>query len=121
MLTEEQFSNKWGEIKGALRNLWGRLSEEELENVKGNIYEITPVVEAKYGESKNEIKHKLNQLVESFDNETDKGIDPDISSYHRSPLGGSFAETQIEPDEQPHIPHYDKSKQEFDQDRNARH
>jgi uncharacterized protein YjbJ (UPF0337 family) len=86
MLTEQQFLEKWSEIKGALLNLWGRLSDEELEAVKGNIFEISDLVQTKYGESKHEIRLKLNQLIDSFDNDTDKNIDPDVSSYHRSPL-----------------------------------
>jgi uncharacterized protein YjbJ (UPF0337 family) len=86
MLTEQQFNHKWIEIKGGLRNLWGKLSDEELEMVKGNIYEVTSLVESKYGETKTEIRNKIHQLIESFDNDTDKEADPDVSSYHRSPI-----------------------------------
>lgn len=122
MLTEQQLNNKWGEIKGALRNLWGRLTDDELESVKGNIYEVTGIVEAKYGESKYEIKEKLDQLMDSFDNDTDKGIDPDVSSYQRSPIVESYADTNDNPDESPQIPNnYAAEKVKFDNDRNARH
>lgn len=86
MLNQEQFNHKWNEIKGGIRNLWGRLSEKELEEVKDNIYQVTGLVEERYGETKEEIKQKLNQLMESFDNDTDKNLDPDRTSYQRSPI-----------------------------------
>lgn len=86
MLNEEQFHGKWNEIKGGIKNLWGRLTDDELEQVKGNITEVSGIVEEKYGETKEEIKMKLEQLMDSFDNETDKDISPDVASYQRSPL-----------------------------------
>lgn len=86
MLNEEQFHGKWNEIKGGIKNLWGRLTDDELEQVKGNITEVSGIVEEKYGETKEEIKMKLDHLMESFDNDTDKEISPDVSSYQRSPL-----------------------------------
>lgn len=86
MLNEEQFHGKWNEIKGGIKNLWGRLTDDELEQVKGNITEVSGIVEEKYGETKEEIKMKLDRLMDSFDNETDKDISPDVASYQRSPL-----------------------------------
>ena len=86
MLTQDQFNKKWEEIKGGLRNLWGSLSDEEMESTKLNLYELTDIIQKKHGESKMEINQKIHRLLDSFDNNTDKFIDPDVSSYHRSPL-----------------------------------
>jgi hypothetical protein len=86
MLTEREINKNWNEIKGALRNLWRDLTNDEMEKGRENLFELTNTVQKKYGESKQEINRKLHQLLDSFDNDTDKGNDPDISSYHRSPL-----------------------------------
>ncbi len=104
MLNEQQFERNWPEIKGGIRNLWGKISDQELESVKGDLAEVTGLVEEKYGETKDEIKLKLKNLMDSFDNDTDKNISPDVSSYGRSPLADS-----------------NDYKAEFDVDRNARH
>lgn len=93
MLNQEQFNGKWTEIKGGLRNLWGKLTDDELEQFNGNITEVTGLVERKYGETKEEIRSKLDRLMDSFDNETDKNISPDVSSYERSPLGARTSQT----------------------------
>lgn len=86
MLTEQQFNAKWSEIKSGLRNLWGQLTEQEIESVKRNIYEVSDIVTRKYSESRAEIKNKIDSLMNSFDNETDKRITPDVDSYQRSPI-----------------------------------
>lgn len=98
MLNEEQFHGKWNEIKGGIKNLWGRLTDDELEQVKGNITEVSGIVEEKYGETKEEIKMKLDRLMDSFDNETDKDISPDVASYQRSPLETRTSETSQKQD-----------------------
>jgi uncharacterized protein YjbJ (UPF0337 family) len=86
MLNQEQIKTLWPEIKGGLRNLWGRLSEEELDHTEGDLSAVASLVEEKYTEEKNEIRAKLDHLMKSFDNETDKGHDPDVASYHRMPF-----------------------------------
>ena len=86
MLNREQIHIKWNEIKVGIKTLWGRLTDDELEQVKGNVFEVSEIVEEKYGETKEEIKMKLDRLLDSFDNETDKDISPDVASYQRSPL-----------------------------------
>jgi uncharacterized protein YjbJ (UPF0337 family) len=85
MLTENDVNKNWYAIKGGLKNLWGALTDNEMEAVKKNVFEISATVEKKYGETKMEIHQKIQRLLDSFDNDTDKQIDPDVSSYHRAP------------------------------------
>ena len=92
MLNEQQFNAKWPEIKGGLTNLWGRLTDEELETTHGSLTSIANLVEKKHGETKDEIRAKLKTLMASFDNPTDKGISPDESSFMRSPSGVTNSE-----------------------------
>ena len=99
MLNEEQFRGKWNEIKGGIRNLWGRISDDEIEQFKGNITKVTSLVEERYGETKSEIKSKLDRLMDSFDNDTDKNISLDRTSYERSPIEErTSAQSQLEDD-----------------------
>ena len=85
MLTDSQYQLKWKEIKDGMHNLWSDISDEELEMVRDNLFEITTLLENRFGETKVEISQKIQHLLESFDNDTDKNLDPDVSSYHRSP------------------------------------
>lgn len=86
MFDQEQIRGKWNDIKGGIRNLWGRITDEELNEMQGNLTEVSGLVEERYGETKEEIKKKLDQLMDSFDNDTDKNISFNQSSYQRSPL-----------------------------------
>lgn len=103
MLNQEQFDHKWCEIKSGFRNVWGQISEEELENNKSDLTNLFSVIQERYQESLDEVKSKYDQLMQSFDNETDKGLSPDITSYQRRPPGS------------------EDFLHDFDIDRNARH
>ncbi|MBA2403859.1 MAG: CsbD family protein [Bdellovibrionales bacterium] len=99
MLNQEQIKGKWIEIKGGVRNLWGKVTDDELEATKGNIQSVSGIVEKKYGETKESITKKLDDLMKSFDNETDKSlkINDGESSYQRNPTGiRTSAESEFE-------------------------
>ena len=87
MLSETQLQENWKEIKNGIRNLWGDLTDSELEKIKYSLDEVTGLVEEKHRETKTEIKLKLKKLLDSFDNDTDKNIVTDQTSFQRHPLG----------------------------------
>lgn len=76
----------WPGIKIGLRNVWGKLSEQELDQTDGDFSAIASLVQEKYSEDRKDIKEKFDHLLASFENETDLGKDPDRSSYHRRPF-----------------------------------
>lgn len=87
MLNQHQIEGKWTEIKSGVRNLWGEITDDDLEKAKGNIQSIAGIVEEKYAETKEDIKKKLDKLMDSFDNDTDKSLklNDGISSFERRP------------------------------------
>ena len=88
MLNEDQIKGKWTEIKSGIRNLWGKITDDDLEKVKGNINSVAGIIQEQYGETQEDIKKALDKLMNSFDNETDKNLklNNGISSFKRRPL-----------------------------------
>lgn len=87
MFNQEIFKGKWTEFKGGVRNIWGRLTDDDVERTKGNLTSLTGVIQTKYGETVDSVKKKLDQLLSSFDNETDRSKqDLNQSSYQRRPV-----------------------------------
>ncbi|HXH31784.1 MAG TPA: CsbD family protein [Bacteriovoracaceae bacterium] len=93
MLNEHQIQGKWLEIKGGIKNLWGKLTDDELDETKGNLMQVGGLVEGKYGESKEQIKSKMDKLLASFDNESDRKDDKGESSFQRNPTATRTAAT----------------------------
>jgi uncharacterized protein YjbJ (UPF0337 family) len=87
MLNDEQFNRNWKEIKRGVRNLWGRISDDEVEKTHGNLSALTGLIQDRHGEASESVRKKIDQLLASFDNETDKSQERGESSYQRSPVG----------------------------------
>lgn len=66
------FKGKWQDIKGEIRNAWGKITDDELESVKGNLNSIAGLIQQRYGEAKDVVSEKLNRIMGQADNEADK-------------------------------------------------
>lgn len=84
MLTDDEIKSKWNEIKDGIRTLWGNLSDDQLDATKGNLASIAGVIQKEYGETKDSIQEKLQRLLDSFDNDTDR-LNFYTDSYQRKP------------------------------------
>ena len=85
MLNQDQIRALWPQMKVAVRNMWAGLSEQELDQTGGDFSAIASLVQEKFGENREDIREKIEQLMDSFDNDTDLGRNPDVSSYKRGP------------------------------------
>lgn len=92
MLNQDQIKGKWTEIKGGIRNLWGKITDDDLEKIKGDLTSISGLVRQRYGDTKEDIQKKLDALMASFENDEDKGIQPPVSSYQRNPTSDRITE-----------------------------
>lgn len=86
MLNQLERRQKWEEFKGGVRNIWGKIDPEDLDRTEGDMRAIADMVQRKTGEDRETIQDKMELLMSSFDNETDRN-NFYTSSYQRSPLG----------------------------------
>lgn len=63
---------KWQDIKGEIRNVWGKITDDELESVKGNLTSIAGLIQQRYGEAKDVVSEKLNRIMGQASSEADK-------------------------------------------------
>ena len=58
MITQHEIQGNWNELKGALLEKWGELSDDELSRVKGNASQLLGTIQKRTGETR--------EAVESF-------------------------------------------------------
>jgi uncharacterized protein YjbJ (UPF0337 family) len=66
-MNENVISGKWKEIKGELQKLWGRLTDDEIEQAKGDLSSFTGTVQRKYGSAQDDVRRQFNDLVGKYD------------------------------------------------------
>ena len=51
-MNEDQIKGKWKQFKGAAKQKWGRLTDDELDMVEGDAERLAGIVQERYGMKK---------------------------------------------------------------------
>lgn len=65
-MNQDVINGKWTEIKGEIRKMWGDVTGDELEQSKGNLTSIAGIIQQRYGEKKEDVSGKLDQIISRF-------------------------------------------------------
>ena len=57
----EQIKGNWNIVKGSLREQWGKLTDDDLEVVKGDFEQLSGRIQKTYGITKDEADQKVSE------------------------------------------------------------
>ncbi len=60
-MNRDQVSGKWEEIKGKAKRIWGELTDDDFKKAEGSADKLYGLIEQKFGQSKEDIKRKIDQ------------------------------------------------------------
>jgi len=66
-MNEDIFKGNWEIIKGKLKQAWGKLTDDDIQDIKGNQEEIFGKLQKHYGYSKEKAKEEVNRFLNRFD------------------------------------------------------
>lgn len=64
MATQQKLAGNWNQLKGLLRERWGQLSDDELQEVQGNFEQLVGLIQGKTGQAKSKIENIVQELSE---------------------------------------------------------
>lgn len=70
-MNEDTIKGKWLEVKGEILNQWGKMTDDELNQTKGNTASILGLIQQKYGNKKEEIQEKLEGILGRFNDKVE--------------------------------------------------
>lgn len=70
MLNSNFIKGKWEELKGDVRQAWGKLTEDEVEKTKGDIQALAGLIQQKYGMAQEEARNKVNEFFRKFSSDS---------------------------------------------------
>jgi uncharacterized protein YjbJ (UPF0337 family) len=59
-MNRDEFQGKFRQFRGRIKTEWGKLTDDELDQVQGNYDLLVGKIQEKYGTSREAIEHKLN-------------------------------------------------------------
>jgi len=63
MVNQQTLQGNWNEIKGKIRNKWGQLTNDDLQQASGNADQLVGVIQRKTGEARDSIEQFLDELT----------------------------------------------------------
>lgn len=75
-MNENIISGKWKEIKGDIMKTWGKLTDDEVEESKGNLTKLAGTIQKKFGLAQEEAAAKLNRIVDKYKSENQDKANP---------------------------------------------
>lgn len=74
---------KWNEIKGELQKTWGKLTQDELEQTKGDMKAIKGLLQQKYGQTREDFNSELERIYQRFEEKKDSTVESVKSSLRQ--------------------------------------
>ncbi|MGM0415129.1 MAG: CsbD family protein [Bacillota bacterium] len=64
-MNEDILKGKWNQLKGDVKNKWGKLTDDDLKQVEGNREKLIGKVQEKYGKDREEAKKEVDKWFDS--------------------------------------------------------
>lgn len=64
-MNKEQFKGNWKEIKGKIKEKWGKLTDDDIIRIEGKYEQLRGALEKKYGYEKEEAEKEIDNLCKS--------------------------------------------------------
>jgi len=66
MLNSDVIKGKWKEIRGKVKQNWGKLTDDDLTQMKGSYEELEGKLQKKYGYDKERAKKEIDTFIDRF-------------------------------------------------------
>ena len=59
--TQTKWEGRWDQVKGRARQMWGNLTDDDLDVAQGNVEELIGKIKERTGETAEEIRDRLDR------------------------------------------------------------
>lgn len=67
----DQLEGKWKQMTGSVRSRWGKLTDSDLENIKGQRDQLVGKIQERYGLKKEEAQSQVDEWHRNLDQENE--------------------------------------------------
>ncbi|MBK7916636.1 MAG: CsbD family protein [Chloroflexi bacterium] len=85
-MNQDVFEGKWKEMRGQVKEWWGKLTDDDLEQVNGKADQLIGLLQQKYGYTKEQAEEEFNRRLEKYLQEP---VEAEKSPYTNLALEGT--------------------------------
>lgn len=64
-MNEDIIKGKWKEIKGHVKQKWGKLTDDQIDQVNGSLEELQGLLQKNYGYQREEAKKQIDEFIKN--------------------------------------------------------
>lgn len=64
-MNRDILEGKWKQLKGEVKQQWGRLTDDDVDRIEGNYDELVGRIQERYGYSREEAEEEVDEYFES--------------------------------------------------------
>jgi uncharacterized protein YjbJ (UPF0337 family) len=72
-VSSDVLSGKWKQLRGEVQKQWGKLTNDELDQVEGEATKLVGLLQEKYGYTRERAEREVKELSDRFGNERTAG------------------------------------------------
>lgn len=65
---------KWKQLRGNVQSRWGKLTNDELDQIQGDITKLEGLLQERYGVAREESRKELKQMMDRLEPVEDKSV-----------------------------------------------
>lgn len=66
-MNKDIIKGNWKELKGKVKTQWGKLTDNEITQMKGSYEELAGALQKSYGYQKEEVEKEIEKFIDSSD------------------------------------------------------
>jgi uncharacterized protein YjbJ (UPF0337 family) len=74
-MNKDIFEGKWKEMRGQIKEWWGKLTGDHLDQAAGNTEQIVGLLQQKYGYTHQQAEEEFNQRIKDVKEKVDKKVE----------------------------------------------
>lgn len=64
-MNRDIIEGKWKQMKGAVQTRWGKITDSDFEEIKGNRERFIGIVQERYGKAKDEARKEVDEYLDA--------------------------------------------------------
>ena len=75
-MNNDEFEGKWKQVRGQVKEWWGKLTDDDLDRVSGKYEQLVGVIQEKYGYTRERVEKEFNGRLAKFEANQKKSTSP---------------------------------------------
>lgn len=73
-MNRDQLSGQWKQIKGEAQRMWGKLTNDDLDQINGNATKLIGRLQERYGYAKEQAEAELDRFLRAYPDPATRAI-----------------------------------------------